>query len=144
MRLVMKTEKFAVYDDVLEQEDFRNMWFYVQGEKYCQPHVAEWTKVWRLNDGAPMGSQDYRFTQRPFNNPLDILSDVIEKVAPDHSELLGNWNEIHMRSYLYPRNTKLSWHNDYGYTGACIFYTHQNIVEKYKPPFSALALANQQ
>jgi len=123
MRLVMDTPKFAVYDDVLPEEEFKKLWLYVQNDMYAYPHTQQWMKVWRLNDGTPVGSRDYKYTERPFNNPIDIISDAVEKVVPNH-DFVKPWDELHIRSYLYPRNTKLSWHNDSGYEGAFIFYTH--------------------
>ena len=37
MRLFYQTSKIAIYDDVLEPDDFRSLWAYVQEEHYATP-----------------------------------------------------------------------------------------------------------
>jgi len=120
----MESSKFAIYDEIFGDETFKQIWHYVQNEKYTCPHLYEWMKIWRLTDSSPMGGPNHRCSERPFNNVLDTVTDQIVAGANMHSSLLGEWNEMHIRCYLYPRGTKLSWHNDHDYNGACVFYAH--------------------
>ena len=119
---------FAVYDNVLNDKEFENLWLWVQTEKYTGSHSKEWLKVWRLSDNPPMGGPTYLASKAPFNNAIDILLPKILQIAQNSEAIIGkrgeNWKEITIRSYIYPRGTKLSWHNDQGYKAACVFYTH--------------------
>jgi Rps23 Pro-64 3,4-dihydroxylase Tpa1-like proline 4-hydroxylase len=120
----MEANKFSIYDDVMNDEEFKKVWDYVQNEEYVYSHVNNWIKVWRLTDGRPVGSKSYKLSDSPFRNGLDLVIEKVLEGAKKNDHLLGDWDEIHFRSYLYSRGTKISWHNDFAYTGACIFYTH--------------------
>lgn len=129
MKLVFKNNKFAIYDDVLEQSIFEQVWIHAQHENYIVPtQNGNWIKVWRLGDGVPHGSGEYHWSKRPFNNYMDAIGHVFFEIAKNSSDIVGdesNWNELITRTYLYPRNTKLSWHNDAEqYAGALTYYIH--------------------
>lgn len=125
MRKTIETEEFVVYDDVLNKEDFFKISTSAQAEQYTIPHINNWLKVWRVSDGLPLGSKMYHHTARPFNNYIDVMDHIFCEVAKLHPKILESFEEIAIRSYLYGRDTKLSWHNDEGYHGAAIFYTHK-------------------
>ena len=124
MKNVIETDRFAIYDDVLPNDKFPVMWNYAEQENYSQPHQQGWKKVWRLNDGEPFGTKLYYHTDAPFNMPMDNFHAICLDMAEKHPDLLGEWDEISMRTYLYPRGAKLSWHNDTGYEGVVIYYIH--------------------
>lgn len=123
MKVIGSAETFGVYDEVFSPEEMALLWQYVQDAEYSMPHAGNWMKVWRLNDSMAMGGTPHYYSRRPFNNALDIIAYYAEKFAERHS-FLDEWHEMSIRPYLYPRNTKLSWHNDLGYSGAIIFYVH--------------------
>jgi hypothetical protein len=124
----LKLNNFSIYDEILSEKEFFDLWKWVQDEEYSGAHSSKWLKVWRLSDSPPMGGTSYKLSQAPLNNPIDNLIPRILQIAEDNQELIGKrgekWDEITIRSYIYPRGTKLSWHNDQGYQAACIFYTH--------------------
>lgn len=121
---LLETEDFAVYDDVLEQPQFEALWVAVQQEEYLMPHVSGWTKVWRLTDGTCIGGKNYEAAGCPYGNYVDLMNVMFTNVATAHPGLVPSWASLTIRPYLYPRGTKLSWHNDLGYSGAAIFYVH--------------------
>lgn len=121
---LLETEDCAVYDDVLEQPQFDALWAAVQCEEYLTPHVSGWSKVWRLNDGTGVGGRDYDSSGCPFGNWVDLMNMMFVNVAKAHPQLAPSSDSITIRPYLYPRGTKLSWHNDLGYSAAAIFYVH--------------------
>jgi len=121
---LIETEDFVVYDDVLTPEQFSAVWAAVQQEEYLMPHISGWTKVWRLTDGTCIGSRDYEVKDKPVGGYVDLMSQMFTTVAKAHPPLVSSWNALTVRSYLYPRGTKLSWHNDFGYAAAAIFYVH--------------------
>lgn len=124
MNKIVETEDFVIYDNVLEDKQFEEVWNSVQNEDYLTPHINGWSKVWRLTDGSCIGGKSYEISQAPFGNYMDLMQFVIANAANTHQNLLGKWSNLVLRSYLYPRNTKLNWHNDLGYSGAAIFYAH--------------------
>jgi len=126
VQLLTKTSQLAIYDNFLEKEDYEQVWQFVQSDTYSYPFMAGgWIKVWRLGDLQPLGGTNSYFSKAPFNNPLDLLIDPIRKVLEENSELTKGYQDVSMRSYLYSRGTKLSWHNDTGnYKGAFTYYVH--------------------
>lgn len=121
---LLETEDFVVYDDVLEKPQFEALWAAVQNEEYLMPHISGWSKVWRLTDGTCIGGRNYDSSKCPFGNYVDLMNVMFTNVARAHSNIVPSWSSIVIRSYLYPRGTKLSWHNDLGYAGAVIYYVH--------------------
>ena len=85
MRLLFKTAKFVVYDDVLSQEDFMKVYAYASEEHYAAASGGgnSWLKVWRCGDTTPLAGPGRFTSQGPFNLPIDIVSARLRK-------LLGN------------------------------------------------------
>lgn len=121
---VIENEDFVIYDDVLEKDQFDAVWSSIQQENYLMPHINGWSKVWRLTDGVCIGGKDYEISDAPFGNYMDLMQFIITNAAKLHTNILNKWTSLTTRSYLYPRGTKLNWHNDLGYAGAAIFYAH--------------------
>lgn len=119
-----ETEDFAVYDDVLTPEQFSAVWAAVQHEEYLMPHVSGWSKVWRLSDGVCLGGRDYDTSKGVPDGYVSLMNSMFTNIANAHPSLVEGWNRLTIRPYLYPRGTKLSWHNDLGYVAASIFYVH--------------------
>jgi hypothetical protein len=118
-----------VIDDLLPPDQFPIAWKHFQNEKYANPHVNGWQKVWRLTDNDCLGSQDYPLTKKPFNNYMDGVSSYMLEANRHVSDIGGeegkDWSEAIFRSYIYPRGSKLSWHNDGGdYHAALTYYVH--------------------
>lgn len=124
MKKTLETEDFVIYDNVLDENQFKEVWQSVQREDYTTPHINGWSKVWRLTDGSCIGGKSYDIAQAPFNNYMDLMQFIIINAVKLNENLVNEWTKLTLRSYLYPRNTKLNWHNDLGYKGAAIFYAH--------------------
>ena len=125
MKKTADTSKFVVYDDVLSEEDFEKVWTYLNKGEYSTVHHMGWQKVWQPNDGTPLvGKENFQHRNAPFNCEMDIVHKQIFRIAQKHSDIVEGWEEFTLRSYIYPRGTKLSWHNDGAYKGAAIFYAH--------------------
>jgi hypothetical protein len=124
MYKIFQTDFCVVYDDVMNSDEFTQVWRYTQAENYSIPHVSGWSKVWRTTDGMPLGGTQYDANKAPFGNSMDLANHYIKETSKLHPELIGEYEKLWLRSYIYPRGTKLSWHNDKGYSAAAIFYTH--------------------
>lgn len=129
MRLTSKETDFAVLDEVFEKDVFERFWAWFNHQNYAYRSITGWQKVWRINDGEVLGSNSYYHTKAPFGNEMDLLHQTIIYLAREHlKDIVGeegkDWKEVNLMPYLYPVGTKLSWHDDYGYSGACIFYPH--------------------
>jgi hypothetical protein len=125
MKLIVKDKDFVVYDDVFEQEIHQKIWAWFNGLDYAYRMLGGWQKVWKITDGHILSSNASYHTNAPFNCELDWLHQLILILAKNHvQDIVGDWDEICLTPYLYPANTKISWHDDCGYTGACIYYPH--------------------
>ena len=125
MNKTHETDEFVVYDEVLPPDQLAAVWAAVQQEEYLMPHISGWSKVWRLTDGTCIGSRDYESSsEAPLPGYAELMKSMFCHLASAHQNIVSGWDRITIRSYLYPRGTKLSWHNDLGYRGAAIFYVH--------------------
>lgn len=127
MRLLYKTSRFVIYDEVLTPEEFLYVYAYIQEENYSNPtDNGNWIKVWRLGDCRPVAGPERLASQAPFNMPLDLVHARIAQAATSHPEIIKPYKDIGLRPYLYPRGTKLSWHDDsHTYCGAATYYCHR-------------------
>lgn len=130
MKLIAKDKHVAVVDEVFEPEVFLNFWSYFNSLDFAFRSMTGWVKVWRIGDGQILAGVPSYSSKSPFNSPLDWLHETVLVLARDHfSDLVGkqgeDWKDIIFTPYVYPTGTKISWHDDQNYTGACIFYPHQ-------------------
>jgi hypothetical protein len=128
MKLTHKAHNFIILDEVFEQESFDKIVKYFCGLDYAKNNKLE--KVWRICDGEHYSSSTSYASKFPFGSPLDNIHHVIKYLTENHaSEIVGkqneDWSEITYRPYIYPSGSRISWHNDFGYTAACIFYCHK-------------------
>lgn len=129
MKLILKTANFGILDQVLPQENFNAfVKFFCDLDFERSSHKL--LKVWRINDGEIFGGTSYKDKGYPFNNPMDWIHKNVYGLAKDQmKELVGeegvDWEGISYRPYIYPPGSKISWHNDCGYSAACIFYCHK-------------------
>jgi hypothetical protein len=126
--LLCNDPNFAVVDDLLTPDMFAQFWEYYNQLPFQHCSHEQWLKVWKLSDGDILRSPTFFHSKSPFNGPMDLLHKYIFWLAPKFSHLIGeyqkDWDEIQLTPYLYPMGAKISWHDDVGYTGACIFYAH--------------------
>lgn len=130
MKLTSKDNYHAIVDEVFEPDVFRSFWDYFNNLDFAYRSMTGWQKVWRISDGQILASAPNYHSQAPFNSPMDLLHQTVLGLAKQHlEEIVGkegeDWKELFFTPYIYPTGTKISWHDDYGYTGACIFYPHQ-------------------
>lgn len=129
MKLIAKDNDFAVLDEVFEPSIFTNFWTYYNQLDFAYRSMTGWCKVWRINDGQILAGAPFKHTQAPFNCPMDWVHKTIFALAGEHfSSIVGSygkdWSDILLTPYIYPVGTRISWHDDFAYTGACIFYAH--------------------
>jgi hypothetical protein len=130
MKATFKNEVAAVFDDVFEPDIYKYFISFFNSQNFAFRSSGPWHKIWKINDGEFLAGQEVSSTQMPLNNPYDWLYAQIHGLATNHlKDIVGeegkDWCEIAIRPYIYPAGTKISWHDDYGYTAACIFYCHQ-------------------
>jgi Rps23 Pro-64 3,4-dihydroxylase Tpa1-like proline 4-hydroxylase len=129
MKIIFQNKKFAIIDDLLPLDQFERVWRHFQAEQYTVPHQSGWQKVWRLTDSQCMGGNSYSLSKKPFNSYMDGVSSYLI-AALQHTKDIGGtqgqeWVDATFRPYIYPRGTKLSWHNDGGnYHAALTYYVH--------------------
>lgn len=119
--------KAAVFDNVFESDQFQTLRRFLEEMQYANLlQSPEWVKVWRMNDGIPLRGTQHHSDNKPFNNPMDWVAHYAEEFAKMVPQFMGDWDSYVITPYLYPRNTRISWHNDGSYTAALIFYLHKH------------------
>jgi hypothetical protein len=130
MNLIPLTNNVLIYDNFLDEQMWQQVWEFVQSDAYAMPHLDGWKKVWRISDRFPLVSQEETSPQTSLRPIVKELYTAFLQIANAHPEVLGKqgreWTDIRFRTFLYASGSRLSWHNDYGYAGALIYYPHQN------------------
>jgi hypothetical protein len=121
---MIKTEDFVIYDEILDEKNYNNIWLHFQNEKYVYVHNNGWMRVWRSTDGSPMKGPSYELKDFPHTTYVDNVFNIFLEIAKHNNDILGDWNNLSISPYLYPRDTKLNWHDDGRYLGAIIYYVH--------------------
>ena len=128
MKVTAKDSSLAVLDEIFEPDIFKQFWDYFNGLEYAYRSSTAWHKVWRINDGQLLASLSSYHSKAPFGNPMDWIDHMVTGLAAQLEDVVGvkgkDWNDVIYTPYIYPAGTKISWHNDSDYTGACIFYPH--------------------
>lgn len=129
MKCSLKTENTAIFDEVFDTDMFRQFVHFFNNQNFAFRHANNWFKVWRLSDGQIIAGQESTYPKVPFDSPLDWLHHQVINLAKTYLEdICGKegeeWEQIVYTPYIYPAGTKISWHDDYGYSAACIFYCH--------------------
>jgi len=127
-KLVLNDPNFAVVDDLLPNDVFFSFWQFFNQLPFQSCAHDQWLKVWKLSDGTVYRSPTFYDSEAPFGNLMDLVQQRVAWLAPNFKHIIGeqgkDWDEIQFTPYLYPAGTKISWHNDVGHAGACIFYVH--------------------
>lgn len=130
MILTLNEKSIGVVDEVYDADAFLKLHNHFNLLDYSHNFINGWIKVWRLNDGYIVGSNPVEKKDMPSNTAFDWIDSTVSYLAKNYFEdVVGkegeDWTNIVYRSYIYPTGSKISWHDDVGYSGACIFYWHQ-------------------
>lgn len=123
-------KEYAILDGVLEENVFKEFHSFFHNDlDFAYRALTGWQKVWKISDGLILSGPPFHNSKSPHNNMMDVLGQIISILAEKHfSNILGtkgvDWDDFFMTPYIYPVGTKISWHNDYKYAGAAIFYAH--------------------
>lgn len=128
MKFTAKDSKLAIIDEVFDPEQFKAFWDYFNTVDFAFRSNTTWQKIWKISDGQILAGNSNYYSQIPFNTPIDWIHQVVLGLSKQLEDVVGkegeDWSEIVYTPYLYPTGTKISWHDDFGYSGACIFYPH--------------------
>lgn len=136
MQISFSTDDFAVVDDVLEKDEFEEIWKYVIAQRYKNLLADEWSGGWRLEDGPVMqgvcsfyGDYERGQVKFPTGLAIDLLFQKIMNANPELQKWIGkkdfDWDTMTGTPMLYPRNSGLYWHRDApNWTGSYTFYCH--------------------
>lgn len=142
MKVVLKTDDILVVDDFLDMHTFDHLYDYVCKRDYKHINTeGQVAKVWRLRDGFPLRSVESYFRsyenkaskqvwEFPVNNPMDDFANNMDSALSLFQQYVGTpgekWNRFSVTSWMYPRGTGLSLHEDSGpYSGAYTFFMNK-------------------
>lgn len=126
MEVTLTSPTVTVLDDLLDPTRLGELAAWARAEHYVSPHEEGWLRVFRLGDGAPLNSKAWTSLSRCEASIPRRFLETIAEAARTHGGLLGPWRDLSLRSYLYPRGTRLGWHVDLEgrACGAYVFYFH--------------------
>ena len=130
---------FAIFDDVLEEGAWSEVWSLMQFGELAP--VSRTQGAWKLDDGVPLGGDEIVTPPRdaplgeaggdpgvfPSGTALDHVVTAVLGVAEQTADLVGtSFSALTARPYVYPRGSALSWHRDdsHLFDGAFIYYAH--------------------
>jgi hypothetical protein len=137
--LVHADEHLMVYDRVLTDTRFAELFEHLNRVEYTSVHAGHWHKVWRLHDGQPLtGKAGWYVPSRsspgaeggppchPTGSPMDHLVNWIVDQTPDVRPIVGDrWRAMSFAPWIYPPGSGLSLHQDGApYTGAFTYFAH--------------------
>ncbi len=148
MELVVKVRDAHVFDDVLSDEEFQQIWELINIYPYERTDAILWQKAWSIADGAILrGPQwiarapDWTLVPperpskdlRPFPADPPPLVRLLEKVreACTTNEGLPEISGAAISPFVWPPGTSLAWHADgmsldnLNKVGAFTFYAHK-------------------
>lgn len=125
MRLTAQDSRYVVFDDVLP--DFDGFLRFFGRQEFASVSLSGWKRVWRPTDGDVLATRQHRHLEAPFGSKMDEIHHVVSTMASSHlRDFVGPWGDILIKSYIYAEGTRISWHNDVGYSAAAIFYAHDS------------------
>jgi hypothetical protein len=122
---------FSIVDDFLDEEAWTKLWTAFQFMNLLP--VTRSSGAWKLDDGVPLAGEEQVVERSEparasgSSSPLaPLLEQVLTRKDLHDLHLVGEWNRVVGRPYVYPRDTALSWHVDDHelYAGAFIYYAH--------------------
>lgn len=130
LSLTFKDSDYAVIDGVFDSDSFTKFVHYFNKLDFAYRSLTGWQKVWRLSDGLILSSSPYYASRAPHDSMMDALNVMVGSLAVQYfAPIVGkngeDWDDYFLTPYIYSSGTKISWHNDLGYTGAAIFYAHE-------------------
>jgi len=132
-----------VFDDFLPEEVYQKLYHYACIADYEHINTkGAVQRVWRLRDGFPLRSLStlFYFTPQgrrpnpkpdwayPTNSVLDMFVSHLNRLTPKASSIVGEagqgWDRYSVTSWIYPKDTALSLHDDGSgvYSGAFTYF----------------------
>jgi Rps23 Pro-64 3,4-dihydroxylase Tpa1-like proline 4-hydroxylase len=142
-RKVFESVHGIVFDDFLPEDLYQKLYHYACTADY--EHINTTSKVqrvWRIRDGFPLRSQFNLFhfldeSKRPdpkpdwaypTNTALDCFAENLSQLSAEAASVIGkrgnDWDRYSVTSWIYPRDTALSLHDDGSgvYSGAFTYF----------------------
>jgi len=132
-----------VFDDFLPEDTYQKLYHYACTADYEHINTTgKIQRVWRLRDGFPLRSQFNLFhfvdeSKRPEPKPewayptgtaLDSFAERLSSLSKNAASVIGehgkDWDRYSVTSWIYPRDTALSLHDDGSgiYSGAFTYF----------------------
>lgn len=142
-RKIFESVHGIVFDDFLPEDLYQKLYLHACTADYEHINTTgKIQRVWRLRDGFPLRSQFTLFhfideTKRPDPKPdwayptgtaLDTFAEHLSKLSQQAGPVIGergkDWNRYSVTSWIYPRETALSLHDDGSgvYSGAFTYF----------------------
>lgn len=123
----------AIYDEVLPETKFLDLWDLMNIIPYQSTAAVEWAKVWNISDGNIFRSKQIVINELGMprtETAIDSLLDTVIQIAGKHPALEG-FNGLAVIPYVWPQQSGISWHSDgaayetHHRIGGFTFYAHK-------------------
>lgn len=131
MKKVLDCKNIQVFDDVISEEQFKELHNWMNAIPYAwKTGQDEWNKSWSTTDGSILLGHKMFFSPTfseelmPDDAPLRPLLDTLLKAI---DEFIGNERveKVALTPYVWPPGVGLSWHTDSTYVGTFTYYVHK-------------------
>jgi Rps23 Pro-64 3,4-dihydroxylase Tpa1-like proline 4-hydroxylase len=132
MKTVLDCKNIQVIDDVLTEEEFKNLHSWINAIPFAWKNAQEeWNKAWSTTDGSILLGQKMFFSPT-FSEELSAndsaLRPVLDQIYKIVDQFIGikNIEKVGITPYVWPPGVGLSWHTDSNYIGTFTYYVHNH------------------
>lgn len=126
MKLVIKTARYAVIDEVLPEPLFQDTWKTLADERFSQKNVTiDWSKTWSFEGQPGYSSSAVIYRQAEPNTYQEVLGQVFLEITKHLPEIIDkDWQDLRIHTQMFGRGVKINGHYDLHSAGSFTFYAH--------------------
>jgi hypothetical protein len=104
----------AVFDDVLPQDTFDQLWLFMNLIAYQSTAAGIWAKVWNTGDGNIFRARDHTTDHLGMPRSETVVDALVDRVIAlaRRQPALEGLSGLTLIPYVWPAGTSISWHSD--------------------------------
>src|ERR1700758_1297012 len=107
-------EHVRVFDDVLPQETFEQLWLFMNLIAYQSTAAGVWEKVWNIGDGNIFRARQHATDPLGMPRSDTVVDALVDRglELPRRNPAMEGFSGLTLIPYVWPPGTGISWHSD--------------------------------